>query len=74
MKYTRIGRFIRTCDLYAQPIYIYYKKDCYYRTILGGLCAIVTGVLVSWYLITSLISLIRRDFYIQTQQSFINID
>lgn len=62
-KSTIVGRIIRTCDLFAQPIYITYKKDSYYRTIVGGMCAIVTGIIVLWYFITSLIALINRDSY-----------
>lgn len=71
---TVVGRIIRTCDLYAQPIYIYYKKDCYYRTIVGGICAIVTGLLVSWYCITQIISLVNRDSIVQTISTFIDIE
>jgi len=51
MSTSKISRFIRNCDLFAQPIYITYKKDSNYRTIVGGISAIIIGFILIWYAI-----------------------
>eukprot|EP00347_Sterkiella_histriomuscorum_P010718 403375189 len=69
---SKIGRFVRTCDLFAQPIYITYKKDSYYRTIVGGVCAIIVGIFVLWYSIEQIVSLARGDYTLQSTQTYID--
>ncbi|CDW76807.1 UNKNOWN [Stylonychia lemnae] len=71
---SKVGKFIRNCDLFAQPVYMTYKKDSNYRTIVGGLSAITFGFFVIWYAITQIWLMVSGNYNISVSQIFSDIE
>ncbi|CDW86182.1 UNKNOWN [Stylonychia lemnae] len=70
----KLSKFIRNFDLFAQPIYITYKNDSNYRTVMGGLTALVFGFFLIWYIINEIIVMAKGGYSIQNQTNFIDTE
>jgi hypothetical protein len=61
------------CDLYAQPIYLTYNQDSYYRTVMGGVATLLSAILILSFSAEQFVSLFSGNYTETKQRDFTNI-
>ena len=59
MKY--FSNFIQDHDIFGEPISMRYKGKTQYQTIPGGICTLLTTIVVAYYTIEQMIQLVEKS-------------
>ena len=52
---------IRSQDNFGEPISMHYKGKTAYQTVSGGICSLITMVLVAWFTLEQVYQLVKLD-------------